>query len=42
MAETITPNVGDPTRHETSRPDAESFKRLKVELTRAFAAPDGA
>jgi antitoxin ParD1/3/4 len=38
--ENVSEYVRDLIRRDMARADAESFERLKAELTRAFAAPD--
>jgi antitoxin ParD1/3/4 len=40
--ENVSEYVRDLIRRDMARTDAESFERLKAELTRAFAAPDSA
>lgn len=40
--ENVSEYVRDLIRRDKERADAEAFGRLKAELTKAFAAPDGA
>ena len=40
--ENVSEYVRDLIRRDMARMDAESFERLKAELTQAFAAPDSA
>ncbi len=40
--ENVSEYVRDLIRRDMARADAESFERLKAELTRAFAAPESA